>query len=89
MQSLPGCPAKPHVLSLKKERRMLNSVGQIIYCANQNGKNSEGSEILCHLTDKFTWNSSMDTGKGMRIRGRDRDVLLVAQQGAWASSYLH
>lgn len=49
---------------------MLNSVGQIIYCANQNGKNSEGSEILCHLTDKFTWNSSMDTGKGMRIWGQ-------------------
>lgn len=67
MQSLPGCPAKPHVLSLKKERRMLNSVDHVIYCTNRNGKNSEGSEIVCHLKGKFTWNSSMDTGKGMRM----------------------
>lgn len=75
--------------SLKKERRRLNSVDHIIYCTNRNGKNSEGSEILCHLKVKFTWNSSMDTGKGMRMLGQDKDLLLVALQGAWASSYLH
>lgn len=77
------------MLSLKKEGRRLNPVDHIIYCSNWNGKDSEGSEILCHFEDKFTWNSSMDTGKGMRMLGQDKDLSLVALQGAWASSYSH
>lgn len=75
MQSCTGVPSQNSgALSLKKER-MFNSADHIIYSTNQNVKNSEESEILCHLQDnKFTWQSLMDTGERHGAHGSGTKV---------------
>lgn len=69
---------------------MSNLVNHIIYCTNQNVKNSKGSEILCHLQDsKFTGHSLTGTGKRHGTSGWGQRFLLMALQVACASPYLY